>query len=510
MLLLPTIIKRTLSLGDAIKPTFLTHRQLQEKTLRRLLQEGQFTSFGRHYYFKEILKDSNIIQRFQADVPIHDYNKIYDEWWHLQLEGHDFVTWPSKIKYYGLSSGTSGAPSKYIPETDEMLYSMRRAGYKMFFNVVKERSLDANLFTKDFLMIGGTASLNNHGKFFSGDLSGINASLVPFWFRRYRPGKQIAKMKDWNERLDAIAKNAPKWDIVAAMGLPSWVQLVIERVIEYHQLETIHDIWPNFQIFVSGGIALEPYKKSMDKLFRYPIHYADTYLASEGFIAFQQSSKSKGMSMLLNNGIFFEFVPFNDENFDENGIPKPNAVAFTIEQVQEDIEYALLMTTNAGAWRYLIGDTIKFTNLKKAEIIITGRTKHFLSICGEHLSVDNMTKGIQFAQEKLGITIPEFTVMAKNAGTHFQHKWYLGTENKVNTFELAEILDDYLKVINDDYAAERSAMMRPPIVELIPTKTFYQYLEISGKSMGQSKFPRVLKGGQANAWEDFLDKHKTK
>ncbi len=506
MFTLNLFIKKILSVKNIIKKQNLTAEETQEKTLHKLLNKAKNTAFGKHYKFKGILKNTNLIQDFQTNIPCHDYNKMYEEWWHKQIEGQDNITWASPIKYYGLSSGTSGAPSKYIPESEEMLKSMRKAGYRMFFSMAKQHDISADLFTKDFLMIGGTTDLTSHldGKFFSGDLSGINASLTPFWFKRYRPGKKIAKIKDWNTRLEMIARNAPKWDIVAAMGLPSWVQLVLERVIEYHKLDNIHQIWPNFQIFVSGGICLEPYKKTMDKLFAKPVHYADTYLASEGFIAFQTQSNTNDMELILNNGIFFEFVPFNEKNFDENDALRSDAKVLTISQVQENIDYALLLTTNAGAWRYLIGDTIRFTDVKKAKIIISGRTKHFLSICGEHLSVDNMTKGLYDTQEKMGITIAEFTVMAAEAGTHFKHKWYIGVNDKIDTALFAELLDAHLRIINDDYAAERNAMMLAPVVEIVPTNYFYEYLEINGKSMGQSKFPRVLKGAQVEDWENFI------
>ncbi|MFZ4543518.1 MAG: GH3 family domain-containing protein [Saprospiraceae bacterium] len=502
------ILKRTLSIGDAIKPTFLTPVQIQEKTLRRLLLEAQFTSFGRHYHFRDLLKHANLIEAFQKAVPVHDYNKMHDEWWQLQLKGHDFITWSSKIQYYGLSSGTSGAPSKFIPESEEMLRSMRKAGYKMFFKMAKQQGISSDIFTKDFLMIGGTTTLNDHGKYFSGDLSGINASLAPFWFRRYRPGKKIAKIKDWNARLEEIARKAPKWDIVAAMGLPSWVQLVLEKVIEYHKLDNIHQIWPNFQIFVSGGIALDPYKSSLNKLFDKPVLYADTYLASEGFIAFQTHPDARGMSMVLNNGIFYEFIPFDENNFDDNGLPQANAEVLTINEVKENVDYALLLTTNAGSWRYLLGDTIRFINVVEAQIIISGRTKHFISICGEHLSVDNMTCAIQYAQEQMNISIPEFTVLSKKADSHFSHLWYIGSTDVIDLQKFNKNIDDFLKSINDDYAAERDAMLQAPNAIIVEPKVFYKYLEKEGKSMGQSKFPRVLKGVQIYAWEDYLQQFK--
>ena len=506
MPILSAVIKRTLKVSETFKPTFLTIEQLQEKTLRRLLQEAAHTSFGKYYNFKEILRSDNLIETYKAKVPIHDYNKIYDEWWHLQLEGHDNVTWPSKVKYYGVSSGTSGAPSKYLPESDEMLKSMRKAGLKMFFNLAKYNGLKDSIFFKDYLLIGGSGSLTNHGHYKSGDLSGINANLIPIWLKnKYRPGLKVSKLKDWKQRVDYIAKNAPNWDIVVVSGLPSWVQLTLEHVVAYHKLDNIHQMWPNLQIFVSGGIALEPYKKSMEKIFGKPVIYMDTYLASEGFIAFQARPETHSMALVQNNGIFYEFIPFDEAHFDEEGMPFPNAKTLTINEVQENKDYAIVMSTCAGAWRYIIGDTVRFTDVERAEIIISGRTKHFLSICGEHLSVDNMNKAIHFVQEKMNISIPEYTVSAVKSGTHYAHKWYIGCDQHVDKQALITMIDLHLKEINDDYGAERNSMLQELQMEILPSKLFNQYLLSTGKSMGQSKFPRVLKGGQVAAWEKYLE-----
>jgi hypothetical protein len=315
---------------------------------------------------------------------------------------------------------------------------------------------------------------------------------------------KIAELTDWRKRLDLIAQKAPKWDIVAISGLPSWVQLTIEHIIAYHKLENIHQIWPNLQCFVSGGIAVEPYKKSLNTLMGKPITFMDTYLASEGFIAFQSQPDAKSMSMILDNGIFYEFIPFNDENFDAVGTMRPTAQTLTIEEVEINKDYALVLSSCAGAWRYLIGDTIRFTNTAEAEIIISGRTKHFLSVCGEHLSVDNMNNAIQYIQEKLNIKISEYTVTAIKTDSHYAHKWYIGGEQTLDKNEIALQIDQYLKEINDDYAAERNSMLRMLEVEFLAPQLFNDYLISHGKSYGQSKFPRVLKGEQLTSWEVFL------
>jgi GH3 auxin-responsive promoter len=511
MPILGNLIKRTLKVSETFKPSFLTNSQLQEKTLRRLLQEAAHTSFGQYYNFKEILRSDDLIEAYKNRVPIHDYNKIHDEWWHLQLKGHDNVTWPTKIKYYGVSSGTSGAPSKYLPESDEMLKAMRRAGLKMFVNLAKYNGLNDSIFFKDYLLIGGSGTLTNHGSYKSGDLSGINANLTPIWLKtKYRPGLKVAKLKDWKQRAEYIAKNASKWDIVVVSGLPSWVQLTLEHVIEYNKLNNIHEIWPNLQVFVSGGIALEPYKKSVDKLFSKPMIYMDTYLASEGFIAFQARPETHSMALVLNNGIFYEFIPFDDEHFDEEGMPRPNVKTLSTKDVKEGKDYALVLSTCSGAWRYMIGDTVRFTDVERAEIIISGRTKHFLSVCGEHLSVDNMNKGIQHIQETMGIRIPEYTVSAVKSGSHYAHKWYLGCDQDIDKYKVIQLLDAHLAEINDDYSAERGSMLQVPQVEILPSNLFHNYLVSTGKSSGQSKFPRVLKGGQVAAWDNYLQKNRIK
>ena len=259
-----------------------------------------------------------------------------------------------------------------------------------------------------------------------------------------------------------------------------------------------------------GGVSFDPYRKGFEKLLGRPIYYIETYLASEGFIAYQTFPKRKSMRLVLNNGIFYEFIPFNEDNFTTNGEVKPEAKALLIDEVEEGKEYALVLSSCAGAWRYLIGDVIKFTSIEESEIIITGRTKHFLSLCGEHLSVDNMNKAIELVANEMNIAIPEFAVGGIPFESLFAHHWYVGTDDKVDKAVLKERLDYHLKQLNDDYAVERSAALKEVIVDVLPVKAFYGWMESKGKYGGQNKFPRVLKTAQMEQWNAFLEEHQWK
>jgi hypothetical protein len=249
---------------------------------------------------------------------------------------------------------------------------------------------------------------------------------------------------------------------------------------------------------------MDPYRKSFEKLLGRPIYYIETYLASEGFIAYQALPKRKTMRLVLNNGLFYEFVPFEDKNFSPSGEIKPDAETLLIDQVEEGKEYALLLSTCAGAWRYIIGDVIKFTSLDESEIVITGRTKHFLSLCGEHLSVDNMNKAVELTSNELNVSIPEFTVAGIPHGSLFAHHWYIGTNDKVDAKVLKEKIDSHLKVLNDDYAVERSAALKEVLVDVLPLQKFHDYLSSKGKVGGQNKFPRVMKNAQLEDWVSFI------
>ncbi|MFN4123132.1 MAG: GH3 auxin-responsive promoter family protein [Flavobacteriales bacterium] len=507
MALIGKAIKRAISLQTTLK---MVRRDVpgvkkQEKTLIKLLKKAQHTAFGLTYRFDEILKNpSNAKKAFQQHVPVFDYDSLYQAFWHRCLDGEENVCWPGKVQYFALSSGTSGAPSKHIPVTQAMIKSIRRTSVRQILSLAYY-DLPPEIFEKGIFMLGGSTDLERRKSYYEGDLSGINAAQIPFWFQaHYKPGKKIAKERDWEAKLDEITKSAKDWDIGIIVGVPAWIQLAMERIIKHYNLKTIHDIWPNLSIYVHGGVFFEPYKKGFEKLLGRPLHYIETYLASEGFIAFQSEKEVKGMELVLNNGIYFEFIPFNDQNFDEDGKLKPGAEVLTLDQVELDKDYALLLSTCAGAWRYMIGDTICFKDLNKYEIIITGRVKHFISICGEHLSVDNMNHAILKAAEEFNVSIPEFSVTGRIHEKVFSHQWYIGCDSPLDADQFRDRLDHYLKELNDDYRVERRSALKEMNVKVLPVQYFYDWMRSIGKEGGQNKFPRVIKNQQLQSWMQFI------
>lgn len=509
MAILGTLLKKGIKLRENLEQEYTTPFELQKRELKELMIEASQTEFGKYYNFHNILEQFRkenhaFYQAFKTTIPIHDYNKIYKDWWHLALKGAKNICWPGRIKYFALSSGTSESASKHIPVTKEMTKAIQRTSIRQILSLSRY-DLPSEVFEAGILMIGGSTHLNKKGSFFEGDLSGIQAARLPFWFQHfYKPGKKIALNRNWDSKLNEIVRKAPDWNIGIIVGVPAWIQILLEKIITYHKIEHIHEIWPNLLIYVHGGVSMDPYRKGFEKLWGRPIYYIETYLASEGFIAYQALPRRKSMRLVLNNGIFYEFVPFDDKNFLPTGEIKPHAETLLIDQVEEGKEYALLLSSCAGAWRYLIGDVIKFVSLEESEIIITGRTKHFLSLCGEHLSVDNMNKAVELVSNELNINIPEFTVAGIPHGSLFAHHWFIGTDDKVEPNHLRDRIDHHLKVLNDDYAVERSAALREVLVDVLPINKFYDWMESKGKVGGQNKFPRVMKSAQLEEWTRFI------
>lgn len=499
------LIKSGLALSRKViaEPTNLLASQT--KTLRNLLSQAEHTLFGKHYGFDQLLESKNIVEAFKERVSVHDYNRINDEWWSLERAGRANVCWKGKIKYYALSSGTSGAPSKYLPISNELIRSIRLTGVKMY-SCLTFFDLPIRQFSKKMLMLSGSANLKKGNGFLYGDLTGILMHNLPLWIvSKYKPGLQIAAIDDYHQKMLAIAKEAPSWDIGFITGIPSWVQMMFEYIKDYNHINHIHEIWPNLKVYAHGGTAFNPYKESINRMMGRPIYYLDSYMASEGFIAYQKSYLETGMQMSFNVGMYYEFIPFNEKNFDAQGNLLPNPEVLAINEVKENQEYAILLTTCAGAWRYLIGDTIKFLDVSKAIICITGRTKHFLSVCGEHLSVDNMTVAIENVQKNLKTEIREFTVFPEKVGNHYALKWYISANPLFsNTDLLSSELDQQLKKVNDDYNAVRKAVMQAPKVNALPLEVFYDYMRSKGKLGGQAKFPRVMNEQQFTDWENFL------
>jgi len=502
-------IKLPKTIAKALRLPENNPRRQQINVLKKLLRKARFKKFEQQYRFDEILMSKHPGKKFQELVPTFNYNSIYKNWWHKSLEGQPDVCWPGKIKYYALSSGTSEAASKYIPITNDLLRGNKMVMIRQLLSLRGYEGIPVKSIGKGWLTLGGSTDLQKGSGYYAGDLSGITQKKAPFWFQPfYKPGKKIAKQKDWNKKLEEIVNKAPQWDIGFIVGVPAWIQMLMEMVIEKYQLKTIHDMWPNLAFFVHGGVSFEPYKKGFEKLLGKPITYIETHLAREGFIAYQDRQNMNCMKLVTNQHIFLEFVPFDDKNFDADCEMIANPTTLMIHEVEEGKDYALLISTTAGTWRYLIGDTVKFVNKAKSEIVITGRTKHFLSLVGEHLSVENMNHAIQLVSEELNISIPEFTVAGVPHDNFFAHHWYVACNDKVDATLLAQKIDNKLKELNDDYAVERNSALKAVFLDVLSEEQFMDFMKHKGKIGGQHKFPRVLKGKMLDDWQQYLKKEK--
>lgn len=475
---------------------------LQQEVLLKLLNKAEHTDFGIIHKFNEILQSDNPVKAFQNAVPLTDYTNFHSQWLHKSIDGKDDVVWPGKIKYFAKSSGTSGASSKRLPVSNQMLRQFQKSTYKQILQL-RNVDLPKSFYKSKVLVLGGTTRLTrNDFGLFEGDLSGILAknksiTLSPF----SKPGRKIAQLTDWNTKIDQIVEKAPKWNIGVVSGVPSWVQLCLERIIEHHRLKTIHDIWPNFQMYVHGGVFIEPYKEKLESLFGKEVLYQNTYLASEGYFAYQKDMTSVGMDLLVKEGIFYEFVEakYFDQLRNNDFYKVPTK---TIAEVNPQEHYALIISTCSGLWRYMIGDIVSFSDSSISKIEIVGRLTHSLNVCGEHLSETNMVKGIEEASKRIGISIEEFCVYP--AKDHDRHHWYIGCNQQVNSNLFSVILNDILSQNNDDYACVRKHLLKMPKVKVLPVEKFYEFMLIKNKFGAQHKFPHVMNNRQAREWEVFL------
>ncbi len=475
----------------------------QVSTLRKMIFKARQTEFGKQHGFERILIQPDVVAAFQKQVPLSDYNRMHP-WWMREFQGEPNVTWPGRAQYFALSSGTTTGSSKYIPVTQAQLKAIYRAGTRQLLSIART-DVPKDFFTKNYLTIGGSTDLEYNGVAYSGDLSGITTRNAPFWFDRLaRPTPEIKRQKDWAQKMDIMVKEAPNWDVAMIAGGPAWVKMLLTRIVEHYKLDNIHALWPHFSVYSWGAVALDPYKADIDALLGRPIKYFETYLASEGFIAYQNREESQGMTLAFRNQMFFEFVPFHSDNFDENGDLRPGAEVLTIAKVQEGVEYAILITTCAGAWRYAIGDTVRFVNVDACEIKITGRIKHHLSICGEHLSVDNMNQALGQVAQEMGLRFPEFTVKGFSRNGQFGHIWHLACNQEANVNEIKTRLDAALSRVNDDYAVERKHVLTEMEVQVLPESLFLDFMDYRGKIGGQSKFPRVMTDALHQEWSNFV------
>ncbi|MFT4685732.1 MAG: hypothetical protein ACJATN_001041 [Neolewinella sp.] len=501
------LLDRVIELGLEAVDKFPRRRRApwpaQERTLKKLLKKARKTVFGKAYGFQSLLDAEDTVMAFQQRVPAVDYNGMFNPWWERVYEGEEGITWPGGTEYFAMSSGTSDANTKYIPVTEATMKSLSRGAFRMFSSF-PEYGLSEDVYTASWLAIGGTTQLTKQGRRRFGYLSGINAREQPLWARGfYKPGRRIARIEAFDDRVEEIARNAHKWNIGVIVGIPHWVQITLERILEIHKIEHISEIWPELELFVSGGADYKAYVKSFDRLIGHPIKYMNTYLASEGMFAFQRNAEALGMQLLLDNGVFYEFVPFNEENFDDEGNLRKDVKALALNEVEVAKEYAMLTTSCSGAWRYLVGDTVRFIDVENAIIRISGRTKHYINLVTEHLTVDNMNAGVVAVEEALNVRIPEFTIIPVKEDQYVAHEWYLGSKDELDAEAILLILDAALGAVNDDYKSERKTLLQIKVTT-VPLSYFYEWQRLSGQVNGQSKIPRVLKGGAKDRWLELL------
>jgi len=477
----------------------------QYKVFKKLINKAVDTEFGKKFQFDEILTANFDIALFRKLVPIYNYESIYEEWWKRVKRGDVNTCWPGKIKYFALSSGTSKGASKFIPVSKQMLKTIRKTSLKQIV-AISEMGLPNKMFGGQVLMIGGSTKLEEKNGLFFGDMSGISmAHAMPDWFNKnyYRPGFDISELTTWKLRVDAIVKQAADWNITVICGMPNWVYYLLEKIVEHYNVKSIHDIWPNFKLYIHGGVYFQPFKSDFEKLLKHPIKFAETYMASEGFFGFSTADSNGNIRLVLNGNVFYEFIPYINENFDDLGMLKNKVKTYTINEIQANTNYALLITNNSGAWRYLIGDVVKFIDVKKAVIQITGRIGKSLNVCGEHVTNTNLLEAFHHMANALEIEPGEFTVFSNYQNGKGVHHWFIAGNKTLTQLAIANKLDKKLAQLNTDYEVARSANLSKPVVHIISKRSMQQWLTKRGKEGNQNKMPVILNESAIADWITF-------
>jgi GH3 auxin-responsive promoter len=483
----------------------------QVSTLQQLLFRARDTAFGRAHHFSALLQvpPDELPLAFQQAVPIFTYEQIFTQWWHRILQGEPNVAWPEPIRYMANTSGTTLGSSKYVPVSPSMIRSTQRKS-RQFMGQLATMGLPPDTLGRSVLSIGAPSVFKQEGGILTGMFSGIVFGQTPRWIRpMFKPGPRAYDL-EWPEKVAFIAQNAKKWDLGAMYGFPVWMTPLLEEIVAYNKVRTIHDIWPNLRAYSYAGMKIDPYWPRLAPILgleqqevteKDPIALLETYVASEGYFAMQTRQQRGTMRLLTNHEIYFEFIPFTTANFDDWGQPRKGCPVHQWTDLSVGTEYALLVSNNSGAWRYLIGDTIVFESLEPPEIRFAGRTAHFLNECQERLSVGNLEMAMVQVAERLGFRFNDFTVIPQHRNGQTVHIWCIASESVPKNLSLE--LERTLRQLNDDYDCARSknALLAPEIQCLNPG-TFQQWLLWRGKADGQSKVPRVMKGKQA---EDFLN-----
>lgn len=459
---------------------------VQQELLMRLLNVARNTTVGKQYDYKTIYD----YKTFAARVPIQKYETI-EPLIERTRKGEQNLFWPSNIQWFAKSSGTTNAKSKFIPVSNEALEDCHLKAGKDMLCLYINNNEDAGLFNGRGLRLGGSSAIYEDNNSYFGDLSAIIIENMPFWADfSSAPKIDVALMEEWEAKMKAIVEETVNENITSLVGVPSWMLVLLHAVLEKTGKDNIHEVWPNLEVYFHGGVNFNPYREQYKKLLpKKGFRYYETYNASEGFFAIQDINGSNELLLMLDYGIFYEFIPM-DQYLGED------SVAIELQEVELDKNYAIVITTNSGLWRYLIGDTVKFVSLDPYRIKITGRTKHFINAFGEELIIENAEDALKKVCKKTKTEIIDYTVapIFMNGKAKGAHEWII--EFKIAPKDIdyfAELLDNALKSINSDYESKRylNMTLTMPKVHQAESGLFYNWLKQNGKLGGQHKIPRL-------------------
>jgi len=463
--------------------------EVQQEWFHSLIRQAERTEFGRQNNFQGIKS----IEAFQSSIPVSTYESFYP-WIQKVLEGKKDVLWPGPVHWFAKSSGTTNDKSKFIPVSRESLQDGHFRAGKDLFAQYFENNPGSRMAEGKNLVIGGSHEvnrLNAHSRY--GDLSAVLIENLPFLYSLFRtPSKKLTLMGEWEKKIEAIAHAVKDLPISSMTGVPTWLLVLFDKLFEIKGIKSrnLREVWPKLEVFFHGAVAFGPYRKQFQQLIPGSnMHYMETYNASEGFFAFQDDLGSEDLLLLLDHGIFYEFIPVEQA---EEAFPK----AYTLDQVETGKNYAMVISTNGGLWRYMIGDTIRFTQVNPFKILITGRTKHFINAFGEELIMENAERAIAEACKASGAIIRNYTAgpVYSSEQEKGAHEWIFEfVQAPASVPEFMRILDDTLKTLNSDYAAKRylDMAMQFPRVQVVKEGCFYSWMKKRDKLGGQHKVPRL-------------------
>jgi phenylacetate-coenzyme A ligase PaaK-like adenylate-forming protein len=458
----------------------------QRQVLQSLISDAQYTVFGKKYNFHQLFN----IKEFKQRVPIHEYDDVrpYIE---RMMQGDENVLWNTPVNWFAKSSGTSNNKSKFIPISEESLKENHFKASKDVLTKYYKNFPSSDLLTGKSLVVGGSHQITELAEdIHAGDLSAVLMQNSPFWGQWLRtPELSIALLDEWENKIEKLAQVTAEENVTMLAGVPTWTLLLLKRILAIKNKQTIKEVWPNLELYINGGVSFIPYRQQFEKIIGAPINYLEIYNASEGFIAAQEKPDDDGMLLFTEHGIFYEFLPSEEYG-------KPNAKTLGLTDVQKGKNYAIIISTTGGLWRYMMGDTISFTSLNPYKIKITGRVKHYMNAFGEEVMVDNADRAIAKAAELTNAVVKDYTAapIYFSENNNGAHEWLIEFDIAPTSLEKFTIaLDNTLKDLNSDYEAKRQKdiALRLPVVYIVKDGTFTEWLRSKGKVGGQHKVPRL-------------------